>query len=41
MLAKGSSGENEVTPDSFKKMTYSQKLELKQTNPDLFKTLNS
>ena len=38
---KGSSGENEVTPDSFKKMTYSQKLELKQTNPDLFKTLNS
>ncbi len=46
MLAKlgkpqGGSGENPVSKEEFAKMTYAQKLDLKQTNPDLFKTLNS
>lgn len=38
---KGGSGGGEVTKEDFSKMSYSQKLQLKQDNPDLFKELHS
>lgn len=37
----GATGGNPVTKDDFAKMTYSKKLELKQSDPDLYKTLMS
>lgn len=38
---EGKSGKGEVTKEQFSKMTYSQKLEIKQNQPELFKTLSS
>ena len=29
-----------ITKDKFEKMSYAERLELKQSNPDLFKKLN-
>lgn len=37
----GSTGENQPTKEEFSKMTYAQKLEMKQNNPDLFASFNS
>lgn len=37
----GGSGEQQPTKDEFAKMTYAQKLDLKQNNPDLFASFNS
>lgn len=38
---EGAGAKGDVTKDEFAKMTYMQKLELKQNDPDLFKKLSS